>query len=170
VALLLLTTVATTRIFVDPRLAKQDWRGAFATVHQARQPGDLVVLHHATSIVPAIYYEPPANKWASVPSGSDDHSWSLILGQTTLEPWNYLFPASSGDPWADVLGTSSPGRLWLIYLDPTMSNHAVTMSRPWDIFAEADEATVAWLGAHRDRVLEHHSFAGVDVLLVGLSP
>ena len=169
-ALLLFTTVAMTRIFVDPRLAKQDWRSTITTVLQSRQPEDLIVLQHATSIVPAVYYEPPSNRWASVQSGSEDHSWSLILDRTDLEPWTFLFPNAESDPWAGALGTVAPRRLWLVYFDRSMSNHAVTINRPWDIYTEADKATVAWLDRHRDRVLEHYSFAVIDVLLVEVSP
>ncbi len=168
--LLLLTLIATSRIFVDPRLAKQDWRGAIGTVLHNRQPEDLIVFHHISGIIPTVYYEPSPNRLTSAQLGPEGHAGSLVLDRTSLEPWAFLFPSTTDQPWAEALKGSAPRRLWLIYGDRSTSNHAVTMSQPWDIYTEADSATAAWLDAHRDRVLEHHSFAAIDVLLVELSP
>jgi mannosyltransferase len=145
VALLIGSSVATARIFVDPDLAKEDWRGALAVVREGRRPGDLVVVRDAESIVPLTYYYP-------------EH----------LAPWTYLAPRSEADPWPTILEEYGPHRVWLVYGNSLNSSHTVTNGPPFDIYARADTATRNWLVAHREQIMEEHSLSGITVLLVDL--
>ena len=145
-ALLLASTAGTARIFVDPHLAKEDWRTAATVVSEHRLADDLVILRNAEDIIPVTYYHRP-----------------------DLDPWTYLHPRTEADPWPTIIDEYSPQRLWLVYVNPIGSNHLLTKGLPFDIHTKADPATVAWLAAHQEEIVEEWSLSGLTVLLVQLS-
>jgi uncharacterized membrane protein len=57
-------------------------------------------------------------------------------------------------------------RVWLVWRSPRESNHQVSKSAPFDIFAEATPAVRAWLAAHRGRVALHLRLPGLSVVRV----
>jgi uncharacterized membrane protein len=145
-ALLVASAAGTVRIFVDPHLAKEDWRTAIAVVSEQRMPDDLMILRNPEHIIPVRYYH-----------------------RSSLGPWTYLHPRIETDPWSAIIDEYRPQRLWLVYLNPTESNHLLTKGLPFDIYTKADPATVAWLAVHRGEIVEEWSLSGLTVLLVQLS-
>jgi uncharacterized membrane protein len=145
-ALLVASAAGTARVFGDPHLTKEDWRTATAIVSEQRIPDDLLVLRNPEHIIPVRYYN-----------------------RAGLAPWTYVHPRTDTDPWSAIINEYSPKRLWLVYLDPTESNHLLTKGLPFDIHTMADPATVAWLATHREEVVEEWSLSGLTVLLIELS-
>jgi mannosyltransferase len=140
--LLVASLVNVVRVHLDPALTKEEWRSASQYVSAHALPDDQVVLRNVEEIVILDYY------------GSE-------LPRAVLEPL-------PDHVWAEL--EAEGGRLWLIYLHTGASAHLVTKPWPFDVYRDADPATVAWLAAHREAVVEHHPLAGVDLLLLDTSP
>jgi mannosyltransferase len=145
-ALLAVSAAGTMRLFTHPLLAKQDWRTAMAILASDRRPGDVVVLRNANDIVPATYYE------------------------RDLSPWTYLEPRAEDDSWLSSVAEFDAQRLWLIYLDPTGSNHLLTRGQPFEIRDSADEATRTWLADHQGQIVADHALPGIGMMLIALPP
>lgn len=64
----------------------------------------------------------------------------------------------------DQLAGDSP-RLWLVYRSQLESNHRLTMSRPFDVFTQTDEATQRWLADHCREPLAEYRLTANTVLL-----
>lgn len=142
-ALLLASVLATLRLDLDPDLIKEDWRGALAYVNTHARSGDQVLLRNLEEVALLDYY------------GCE-------------VPWAVIGPVPTADVWTEL--TASGGRFWLVYLHPGESAHLVGRPWPFDIYADADAATAAWLTTHREAVVEHHSLTGIDVLLLEVGP
>lgn len=96
-ALLVASAAGTTRIFVDPNLAREDCRTAAAIVSEDRMPDDLVILRNAEDIIPVTYSHRP-----------------------DLDPWTHLQPREELDPWSAIITENGPHRLWLVYVNPSV--------------------------------------------------
>lgn len=137
-ALLVASLVSLARIYLDPTVAKEDWRGALAFVGQVTRPGDRLVVDRQEWILLTRYYG------CSVPV-------------TSL----------SSVPLQRVWKSRRQGeRIWLLHRHPGESAHLTTRPWPFDVFTESDPDTAGWLQMHRDDVTEHVRLAGIDVLLL----
>jgi uncharacterized membrane protein len=143
-ALLLAASVlSVAQILWDPALAKADWRYAGALLQANYKEGDRVVLRVVEDTVPLHYYAPDVD-------------------------WTFATNRPEANPWPEI--EEGYRRLWLVWGNPHASNHLPVASRPFDIYAEADPETLAWLSAHREEIVAEWNPSGLTVILVQCSP
>nr|HID12241.1 hypothetical protein [Anaerolineae bacterium] len=137
-ALLMASLVGLVRLYLDPALAKEDWRGALTFVGQFARPGDRLVV--------------------------DRQEWTLLARYYGCSlPVTSLASVSLQQVWES---RKQEERIWLLYRHPGESAHLTARPWPFEIFTEADPSTARWLQMHRDDVTEHLRLAGIDVLLI----
>lgn len=146
VGLILAMTLGTRQIYTSPVLAKEDWKGAVAYIADRFHNGDAVALRSAYDLAPFLYY-------------GHDLPWVPI--EQSLEQ-------GGSAPWAAI--TADHQRLWILYLSPHNSGHLVNKATSFDIYAEADPDTRAWLLAHQENIVDERHFASLAVLLIQLAP
>jgi hypothetical protein len=131
------------QILWDPALSKADWRSVGELLRTGYQEGDQVVLRMVEDTVPLHYYAP----------GLD---------------WTHIVDHPQPDPWPVIEAHSQ--RQWLVWSNPHSSNHLPVSPTPFDIYSEADRATVDWLEAHQGEIAGEWQFPGLVVVLVGAQP
>jgi hypothetical protein len=141
ILLLLASTLSVVQILWDPALAKADWRSVGTLLKENYQAGDRVVLRMLEDAIPFHYYSPDVE-------------------------WTYATNRPESNPWDDI--EAGYRRLWLVWSNPNTSNHLPVANEPFDIRAEADPMTVAWLTAHREEIVAEWSLSRLAVLLVEL--
>jgi hypothetical protein len=143
IVLLAASLAGLARLYTDPALLKADWRGALGYVDEHAIASDRVLLRQLERVVLLRFYD------CELP-------WAILGSSPTYRDW--------------TASTASGGRSWLLYRHPGESAHTPTKPWPFDIYSEADAATVAWLTTHREAVVEHHSLAGIELLLLEVEP
>jgi mannosyltransferase len=123
----------------DPYFAKEDWRGATASVEMGLASGDNVVLQDYETLIGMSAY------WTQ--------EWPYVV----LEP---------GEALATLGEAAQCERVWLVWRSPHESNHRLCKSEPFDIFTEATPPVRAWLVAHQDQVAFDLRLPGMSVVRV----
>ncbi|MFQ6099687.1 MAG: glycosyltransferase family 39 protein [Anaerolineae bacterium] len=126
----------TCRLYTDPYFAKEDWRGAALAVESELERGDIVVLEDPEALLGTSVYR--------------------------TREWPYVVLESGREREMLEQAMARHSRAWLVWRSPYESNHRLSKSAPFDLFAVAPPSVRAWLEAHRDRV-------GLDLRLPGLS-
>ncbi len=124
----------------DPYFAREDWRGATATVEAELQPGDAVVLQDQETLIAMSVYR--------------------------NREWPYTVLAAGDEVPALEELTARHRRVWLVWRSPRESNHRLCKSDPFDIFSETPPAVRAWLTAQRPRVALELELPGITVLRI----
>jgi mannosyltransferase len=140
--LLVASTLSVSQILWDPALAKSDWRSVGVLLKENHHEGDRVVLRVVEDTVPLHYYAPHAE-------------------------WTYVTNRPESDPWLEI--ERGYRRLWLVWSSPHTSNHLPVATGPFDIYTESDPATIAWLDAHQEEIVQEWNLSGLTVLLVQLT-
>lgn len=144
VVMIMVSAVAGVRLWVDPGLAKEDWRAAAAYVQSLEEPGDALIMRDFQTGIPFGYYY-----------------------QGGLQP-----QAASVNQQTTPLDELSRGhdRLWLVYRRPFEATHALSGSGPFTWQDEGDPLVSDWLLSHRSMLAEEITFPGVYLVLYRLSP
>lgn len=136
------SALSVAQILQDPALAKADWRGVGSLLESNYSEGDRVVLRIVEDTVPLHYYSPDVD-------------------------WTFATNRPEADPWPEI--EKDYRRLWLVWSNPHTSNHLPVATRTFDIYSQADPATVTWLAAHQEEMAKEWSLSGLTVLLVQIS-
>jgi len=144
VILIMVSAIASARLWIAPGFAKEDWRTAAAYVGSGQEAGDALVMRDAQTGIPFGYY---------YRGGLRQQVVSLNQQTTSL----------------DDLGRGYQ-RLWLVYRQPFESAHAVAGSEPFTWQDEGDPIVRDWLVAHQPALATEMTFPGVYVVLYQLSP
>ena len=142
--MIMVSAIASARLWVDPGLAKEDWRTAAAYVHSIEAPGDALVMRDLQTGIPFDYYY----------RGGLETQFVAVNRQAT--------------PLED-LGRGYT-RMWLVYRRPFEPAHALAGAQPFTWRDDQDPATRAWLAAHAPALAREATFPGVYVALYHLSP
>jgi uncharacterized membrane protein len=140
--MIMVSAIASARIWVDPGLAKEDWRAAAAYVQSMEAPGDTLVLRDLQTGIPFDYYY----------RGGLEAQFVAVNRQVT--------------PLED-LGRGYT-RLWLVYRRPFEPAHALAGAQPFTWRDDQDPATRTWLAAQAPALAREATFPGVYVLLYQL--
>jgi len=130
----------TARLYTDPYFAKEAWREATAAVEADLEPGDVVALQDEETLIGTSVYR--TREW----------------------PYVVLEPGGESGMLKDAAARYE--RVWLVWRSPRESNHRISKSAPFDIFAEATPPVRAWLAAHREQVALHLQLPGLSVVRV----
>jgi uncharacterized membrane protein len=144
VILIMVSAIASARLWIDPGLTKEDWRAAAAYVRAAEETGDALVMRDLQTGIPFGYYY-----------------------QGALEPQFASFNQQATS--LDDLGWGHE-RLWLVYRRPFESAHALAGSGPFTWRDEGDPMLRDWLVDHEPGLAGEKTFPGVYVVLYQLSP
>jgi hypothetical protein len=144
VILIMVSAIASARLWIDPGLTKEDWRAAAAHVRAAEETGDALVMRDLQTGIPFGYYY-----------------------QGALEPQFASFNQQTRS--LDDLGRGHE-RLWLVYRRPFESAHALAGSGPFTWRDEGDPMLRDWLVDHEPGLAGEKTFPGVYVVLYQLSP
>jgi hypothetical protein len=144
--MLVVSALATARIYSDPVYDKEDWRGVADHIEEHEEPGDLMMPLLYQSLTPLLgqYYD----------------------GQASVEPvW---VGRLSRDPGQLAKGY---GRVWLIIPQHHNSTHLLAKCQPFDVLDPADYTSSyekrirPWLEAHLSDLVWHRDFTCVSLLL-----
>jgi mannosyltransferase len=144
VILIMVSAIASTRLWVDPGLTKEDWRAAAAHVRAAEETRDALVMRDLQTGIPFGYYY-----------------------QGALEPQFASFNRQTRS--LDDLGRGYE-RLWLVYRRPFESAHALAGSGTFTWQEDEDLLLHDWLVTHESALAHERTFPGVYLLLYQLSP
>lgn len=124
------------RLYADPLFAKEEWRGATAAIEAGLAQDDAVLMQDQETLMGTSAYR--TREWQYKVLGIGDSSSTLDAA------------------------VASHKRVWLVWRSPRESNHRLSKSEPFDVFAETTPPVRAWLSAHRGEV-------ALDLRLPGLS-
>ncbi len=144
VILIMVSVVASFRLWADPGLAKEDWRAAAAYVRSTEEMGDALVMRDAQTGIPFGYY----------------YQGGLNLQVASLN--------QQTRPLND-LGRGHE-RLWLVYRRPFEATHVLAGSGSFTWRDDQDPAVRDWLVAHEPALVGEMTLPGVYVVLYQLSP
>jgi hypothetical protein len=144
VVLILISAVTVIRLWLDPDLTKEDWRGAAGVIQQAEQAGDVLVMNAAQTSFPFGYYY----------QGDLDLRLATFNRDTTpLEEFE-----------------SGHDRLWLVYRRPFEATHNLARSATFNWQDEENPVLREWLGAHESALVQEVTLPGVYIILYEVSP
>jgi 4-amino-4-deoxy-L-arabinose transferase-like glycosyltransferase len=135
---------ASARSWLDPALAKEDWRGAAAYVQSQDEPGDALIMRDLQNSIPFGYY---------------------YRGELSVQ----IASVNRETRSLDDLGRGYR-RVWLVYRRPFAPTHSLAGSWPMSWRDEGDPVISGWLVSHETALAEETSFPGVYVLLYALPP
>ncbi len=143
IVLIMVSAVTSARLWVDPGLAKEDWRKAATYVWSMEEPGDALVMRDFQTGIPFGYY---------------------YRGELKLH-------SASVNQQATPLGDLGRGynRLWLVYRRPFEPTHALAGAQPFTWRDDHDPETRDWLLSHEPSLAQEMTFPGVYVALYRLS-
>jgi hypothetical protein len=144
VILIMVSAIASARLWIDPGLTKEDWRRAAAYVRTVEEAGDTLVMRDLQTGIPFGYYY----------QGELELQVASVNQQTTP---------------LDDLGQGYE-RLWLVYRRPFEATHALAGSGPFTWQDDRDPVMRDWLVAYESALAGERTFPGVYVLLYELSP
>jgi 4-amino-4-deoxy-L-arabinose transferase-like glycosyltransferase len=142
--LIIVSTMASTRLWIDPKLAKEDWRTAAIYVQSMEESGDTLVMRDFQTGIPFGYYY----------RGALELQVASINQQTTP---------------LDDLGQGY-ARLWLVYRRPFEATHALAGAQPFTWQDDEEPVTRDWLVSHAPVLMQEMTFPGVYVALYRLTP
>jgi uncharacterized membrane protein len=144
VILIMVSSIASVRLWIGPEFTKEDWRTAAAFVSSAEEMGDALVMRDAQTGIPFGYY----------------YQGALELQIASLN--------QQAIPLED-LGRGYE-RLWLVYRRPFESAHALAGSGPFSWKEDQEPVVREWLLAHQPALAREMTVPGVYVVLYELSP
>jgi hypothetical protein len=144
VILIMVSAIASYRLWADPRLTKEDWRAAAAYVRSTEEMGDTLVMRDLQTGIPFGYY------------------YQGVLELQTASVNQQITPLND-------LGRGYE-RLWLVYRRPFEATHALAGSGPFTWQDDQEPAVRDWLVAHEPALVGDRTFPGVYVVLYQLSP
>jgi mannosyltransferase len=142
--LIMASILASVRLWVDPNLAKEDWRAAAAYIQSMEKPGDTLVMRDFQTGIPFGYYY----------QGALRPQIASINQQTT--PLDAL-----------VHGYD---RLWIVYRRPFEPVHSLAGSQPFTWRDDHNPVIRDWLASHAAVLVQEVTFPGVYIVLYQLSP
>lgn len=128
------------RLYTDPYFAKEAWREATTAVEAGLEAGDVVVVEDQETLIGTSVYR--TREW----------------------PYVVLEPGEGSEMLEDAAARYE--RVWLVWRSPRESNHRISKSALFDIFAEATPQVRAWLADCRERVVLHLRLPGLSVVRV----
>jgi hypothetical protein len=143
VILIMVSAIASARLWVGPEFSKEDWRTAAAYVASGEEMGDALVMRDAQTGIPFGYYYQGGLKLQIA---------SLNQQTTPMEEMSHGYE-----------------RLWLVYRRPSESAHALAGSGPFNWQDDHDPVVRNWLVAHQTALAHEMTFPGVYVVLYELS-
>jgi uncharacterized membrane protein len=144
VIMIMVSAIASARLWIDPGLSKEDWRAVAAHVQAVEEAGDALVMRDLQTSIPFGYYY-----------------------QGALEPQFASFNQQTRT--LDDLGRGYE-RLWLVYRRPFESAHALAGSGPFTWRDEGDPLLRDWLAVHEPDLVGERTFPGAYVVLYQPSP
>ncbi len=144
IGVLLVSSVATLRLWVAPSLTKEDWRAAAGYIQARETSQDALVTRDFQVSIPLRYYYQGALE--------------LKAAQVNRVPTPLDELAAGRD------------RLWLVYRRPFAAVHNLAGSDSFTWLQEDDPALKEWLTSHQAELIAEKTFPGVYVLLYQLSP
>ena len=144
VILIMVSAIASVRLWVGPEFTKEDWRTAADYVGSGEERGDALVMRDAQTGIPFGYYYQGGLKLQIA---------SLNQKTTPLENLSRGYE-----------------RLWLVYRRPFESAHALAGSRPFNWKDDHDPVVRDWLVAHQPALEGEAKFPGVYIVIYRLSP
>ncbi len=142
--LIMVSAIASFRLWVDPNLAKEDWRRSATYIQSMEKPGDTLVMRDFQTGIPFGYYY----------QGTLRPQIASINQQTT--PLDEL--ADGYD------------RLWVIYRRPFEPVHKLAGTQPFTWHDDRNPVVRDWLASHESALVREVTFPGVYVVLYQLSP
>lgn len=125
------------RLHTDPYFAREDWRGATAAVERELAVGDVVLLEDMETLIGTAVYR--TREWPALVLSEDE---------------------------AALAAADAHGRVWLIWRSPAESNHRLSKSAPFDVFAAATPPVRAWLAARQAQVAFDLRLPGLSVVRI----
>ena len=144
IILIMVSAIASYRLWADPRLTKEDWRAAAAYVWSTEEMGDTLVMRDLQTGIPFGYYY----------QGALELQTASVNQQIT--------------PLSD-LGAGYE-RLWLVYRRPFEATHALAGSEPFTWRDDQDLMVRDWLVVNEPALVGERTLPGVYVVLYQLSP
>jgi uncharacterized membrane protein len=144
IVLIMVSVIASARLWIDPGLTKEDWRAAASYVRMVEDEGDALVMRHLPAGIPFGYYY----------QGALALQAASVNRQTTP---------------LDDLGRGHE-RLWLVYRRPFEATHALAGSGPFTWRDDQEPLIRDWLVTHQSALLGERTFPGLYVVLYELSP
>jgi mannosyltransferase len=141
--LIMVSAVASFRLWVDPDLTKEDWRTAAAYVQSLEEPGDILIMRDLQISIPFGHYY----------QGALELQVASVNQQTR--------------PLDDL--SRGYERLWLVYRRPFEATHALAGSGSFNWQADQDLVIHDWLVSHASALAQEVTFPGVYVVLYQLS-
>jgi hypothetical protein len=136
--------MACARLWIDPKLAKEDWRTAATYVQSMEEPGDTLVMRDFQTGIPFGHY----------------YGGALELQVASInQQIMSLDDLSQGYD-----------RLWLVYRRPFEATHALAGAQPFTWQDEEEPTTRDWLVSHTSVLMQEMTFPGVYVVLYRLTP
>jgi mannosyltransferase len=142
--LVVVSTLACLRLWLDPHFIKEDWRAAASYVQAAEKAGDALVMRDFQTGIPFGYYYRGELK-----------AQAAAINQQ-IRPLDEL--------------AGGAGRLWLVYRRPFEATHELAASRPFRWQDDQEPAMHAWLVSHQEALAREETFPGVYVVLYQLPP
>jgi hypothetical protein len=144
VLLIMVSAVASARLWIEPQFAKEDWRTAAAYVQSTGETGDALVMRDLQTGIPFDYY---------YQGGLELQAASFNQQTTSLDDLSRGYQ-----------------RLWLVYRRPFEATHALAGSGPFTWRDDQDPLVREWLVAHQAGLVEEATYPGVYIVLYRLSP
>ncbi len=142
--LIMASILASARLWVDPNLAKEDWRAAATYIQSMEKPGDTLVMRDFQTGIPFDYYY----------QGTLRPQIASINQQTT--PLDELAQGHE--------------RLWVVYRRPFEPAHSLAGSQPFTWRDDHNPVIHDWLASHTSALAQEVTFPGVYIVLYQLSP
>jgi mannosyltransferase len=138
ILVLLVTTAAAARLWLDPNMVKERWQDAAELVAQQEQPGDVLVMRDFQTSIPfRVYYR-------------GDLELQTVTTNRESIPMDSL--------------AAGHKRLWLVYRQPFASSHQLAGSEPINWQDEVDPLIAEWMHKHNERLSLEKSFPGIYLL------
>lgn len=141
--LIMVSAIASARLWVDPQLAKEDWRIAASYVQSMEESDDALIMRDLQTSIPFGYYY----------RGGLELEAAAVNQETT--PLDELSQGQS--------------RLWLVYRRPFEATHALAGAQPFTWRNDQEPAVRDWLVSHAPVLVQEKTFPGVYVVLYQLS-
>ncbi len=142
--LVVVSVLASLRLWLDPHFIKEDWRAAASYVRAAEKAGDALVMRDFQTGIPFGYYYRGELK-----------AQAAAINQQ-IRPLDEL--------------TGGANRLWLVYRRPFDATHELAASRPFHWQDDQEPAMRTWLVSHQGALAREETFPGVYMVLYQLSP
>ncbi len=142
--LVVVSAVASLRLWLDPHFIKEDWRAAASYVQAGEKAGDVLVMRDFQTGIPFGYY---------------------YRGELKAQP---AAINQQVRPLDELAGGAD--RLWLVYRRPFEATHELAASRPFRWQDDQEPELHAWLVSHQGALAREETFPGVYVVLYQVAP